>query len=188
MSLTIAIISLIISVLTFWFTRLYTGTIKMTRPTIICFLGQNGGDNSKIFIRTLLYSTADLGKYVQNMFIKVKTNKFTQDFNIWAYGDKEIVRGSGLFINKAGISSYHHFLLPNEVGKFDFKPGEYHLEIFVEVVNKSPKKIFEEQLILTEQQSNDLKDSKAIYYDWTSDSQSYVGHSDIKQVLQNRLQ
>ena len=103
----------------------------MTRPTIICFLGQNGGDNPKIFIRTLLYSTADLGQYVQDMFIKVQTNEFSQNFNIWAYGDKDIVRGSGLFVNKAGVSCYHHFLLPNEVGKFIFAPGQYKIEIFV---------------------------------------------------------
>jgi hypothetical protein len=114
--------------------------------------------------------------------------ELTQDFNIWAYGDKDIVRGSGLFVNKAGVSCYHHFLLPNEVDKFVFAPGEYRIEIFVEVVNKASKKIFQHQLILNEQQSKDLENGKAIYYDWASNSQCYEGHSDIKQILQNKLQ
>jgi hypothetical protein len=53
MALTISIISLIISFWTFWLTRIRKGSLKMTRPSIICFLGQNGKDEPKIFIRTL---------------------------------------------------------------------------------------------------------------------------------------
>jgi hypothetical protein len=151
-------------------------------------MGQNGNDNPKIFIRTLLYSTAHLGRYLQNMYIKVHMNGANQNFNIWAYGDDKIVRGSGLFISKTGHSSYHHFLLPNEIANFDFAPGEYKIEIFIEVVNRSPKKIFEERITLSEQQSKELRMGKAIYYDWAPDSQSYIGHSDIKQILLGTLQ
>jgi hypothetical protein len=187
MALTISIISLLVSLLTFWLTRMYRGTVKMTRPTIICLLGQNEEDSPKIFIRTLLYSTADNGRYVQDMFIKIRGDHGSQYFNIWAYGDKDIVRGSGLFVNKSGFSSYHHFLLPNEAGKFNFSAGEYVIEIFVEVVNKNPKKLFESKLLLNEQQAEDLINHKAVYFDWVSKTQSYVGHSDIKQILHNRL-
>jgi hypothetical protein len=80
------------------------------------------------------------------MFIKIQTTQVNQNFNIWAYGDKEILRGSGLLVNKTGISTYRHFLIPNEVDQFDFKAGKYKIEIFIEVVNNSPKKIFVEAL------------------------------------------
>lgn len=189
-SLLISTFALLISGMTFWFARVFRGTIKMTRPTIICFLGQNGSDNPKLFVRTLLYSTSERGQYVQNMFVKITTNGGLQSFNIWAYGNnnKDIVRGSGLFVNKAGSAFYHHFLLPNELDKFDFSFGDYRIEIFAEVMNKSPKKIFETSLNLTQLQSYDLNNGKAIYYDWISDSQSYIGHSDIKSILESKLQ
>ena len=112
MALTISIVSLIISGLTFWLTRIRKGSLRMTRPSIICFLGQNGNDEPKIFIRTLLYATADQGQYIQNMFVRLHRAERIQNFNIWAYGDNGIVRGSGLFASKTGVSANHHFLLP----------------------------------------------------------------------------
>ena len=135
MTLTISIISLIISGLTFWLTRIRKGTLKMTRPSIICFLGKNGIDEPKIFIRTLLYSTSDQGQYIQNMFIRLHRAETIQNFNVWAYGDNGLVRGSGLFVSKGGVSNYHHFLLPKNE-QWDFVAGEYKLEVIAETVNK----------------------------------------------------
>lgn len=89
-ALIISLFSLIISGLTFWLTKIKKGNLKMTRPSIICFLGQNGNDEPKIFLRTLLYGTADQGQYVQNMFVRVHRAETIQNFNIWAYGDKEL--------------------------------------------------------------------------------------------------
>ncbi len=179
MALTISILSLIISGLTFWLTRIWKGSLKMTRPSIICFLGQNGGDEPKIFIRTLLYGTSDQGQYIQNMFIRLHRAKTIQNFNVWAYDDGGLVRGSGLYVSKGGISSYHHFLLPkNEL--WDFVSGDYTLEVFAETVDKSTKKIFEQKLPLTHEQSNDLKQGKAIYYDWTPNIEQYLSHTDNK--------
>jgi hypothetical protein len=59
MALTISIVSLIISGLTFWLTRIWKGSLKMTRPSIICFVGQNGGDEPKVFVRILLFVTCN---------------------------------------------------------------------------------------------------------------------------------
>lgn len=71
-SLIISIVALAISGATFWLTRLKKGIVKMTRPTIIFFGPDGGGErHNKVFIRTLLYSTSDRGQYVQNMFIRL---------------------------------------------------------------------------------------------------------------------
>lgn len=177
MALTISIISLIISGLTFWLTRIRKGSLRMTRPSIICFLGQNGNDEPKIFIRTLLYATADQGQYIQNMFVKICRAETTQNFNVWAYGDKGIVRGSGLFTGKTGVSVYHHFLLPKNE-QWNFGAGEYRLEVYAETVDNSTKKLFEQKLSLTPEQSNDIAQGKAIYFDWAPNTQQYISHSD----------
>lgn len=177
MALTISILSLIISGLTFWLTRIRKGSLKMTRPSIICFLGQNGNDEPKVFMRTLLYGTSDQGQYIQNMFIRLRRAETIQNFNIWAYGDKGIVRGSGLFVSKSGSSIYHHFLLPKNE-RWDFVSGDYIFEVFAETVNDSIKRIFEQKLSLTTEQSNDIKQGKAVYFDWAPNTGQYVSHSD----------
>ncbi|PKV52230.1 hypothetical protein ATE84_4337 [Aquimarina sp. MAR_2010_214] len=176
-TLTLSIVALTISGLTFWLTKIRKGTLKMTRPSIICFLGQNGKDEPKVFIRTLLYGTSDQGQYVQNMFIRLKRSETIQNFNVWAYNDDELVRGSGLFVNKGGVSSYHHFLLPKNES-WDFSAGLYELEVFAETVNKRPKKIFEQKLTLNNEQSLDLKKGKAVYFDWVPNQQDYLSHVD----------
>ena len=117
-------------------------------PSIICFLEQNGKDEPKIFIRTLLYATADQGQYIQNMFVKICRAETTQNFNVWGYGDNGLVRGSGLFANKTGVSVYHHFLLPKSV-QWNFCEGDYRLEVYSETVDNSTKKLFEQKLTLT---------------------------------------
>ncbi|GAB3416312.1 hypothetical protein [Niabella aquatica] len=79
----------------------------MTRPTIICLVGKNGDDEPKVFLRTLLYCTSDQGQYIQNMFIRIYTPQTGYDFNVWAYGDSGLVRGSGLFVSKTGASIFN---------------------------------------------------------------------------------
>ncbi|MDB5209467.1 MAG: hypothetical protein JWQ30_294 [Sediminibacterium sp.] len=104
-TLVVSIIALSISFLTFWLTRIKRGSLKMTRPTVI-FFGPDGRgkDHKKVFIRTLLYSTSEQGKYIQNMFIRLQRDESIQNFNIWVYDNNGLVRGSRLFVNKTGVS------------------------------------------------------------------------------------
>lgn len=104
LSLSISIIALVISAVTFYYSRLKTGIVKMTKPTTI-FFGSDGKnmehfEHKKVFIRTLLYSTSDKGQYIQNMYIRLTQGESVQNFNVWVYGDNELLRGSGLFIDK----------------------------------------------------------------------------------------
>jgi len=181
LSLTISIIALFISGLTFYYSRMKTGRVKMTKPTTI-FFGPDGKNmehlyHSKVFIRTLLYSTSDKGQYIQNMYARLTRGESIQNFNVWVYGDNELLRGSGLFIDKAGISSNHHFLLPKDGTHYKFLSGEYNLQIFVETVDNASYKIFEQNLPLTVTLHKDMIDNRSsIYYDWEPNSKTYHPH------------
>ncbi|WP_300600948.1 hypothetical protein [Niabella sp.] len=173
MALAISILSLFISALTFWLTRIWKGQLKMTRPTIICLVGKNGGDEPKVFLRTLLYCTSDQGQYIQNMFIRIYTPQTGYDFNIWAYGDSGLVRGSGLFVSKTGVSIYHHFLLSKNE-QLRLIAGNYKLEVYAENSRNVVIKLFEQELTITNEQATALGNEKAVYFNWASNKGQYV--------------
>jgi len=188
-SIIISSIALIISAITFWLTRINKGIVKMTRPTVIYFGPDGGGErHNKIFIRTLLYSTSDRGQYVQNMYIRLQRGETVQNFNIWVYDDKGLVRGSGLFINKSGIACNHHFLLPKDTGNFPFLSGDYILQVYVETIADSPTKIFEQKLHLGEALYKKMIDKNAgTYFDWAPNTQNYSSHVDVKPKEESEL-
>ncbi|WP_178368492.1 hypothetical protein [Flavobacterium chilense] len=174
------------------------GFVKMTRPTIIYFGPDGKGEkHNKVFIRTLLYSTSERGQYIQNMFISLQRGESVQNFNVWVYDDKGLVRGSGLFISKSGIACNHHFLLPKDGNDYSFLSGDYVLKVYVETVNESPKKIFEQKLHLTREHQNEMATKKAgTYFDWAPNTQNYFSHvdsnrekdSDFKNMIEKLLE
>jgi hypothetical protein len=88
----------------------------MTRPAVIYF-GPDGppsqGAAVKVFLRTLLYSTAKRAQIVENMYVTLRRGESVQTLNIWVYGDsKPLLRGSGLRVSEDGFASDHHFVLP----------------------------------------------------------------------------
>ncbi len=180
LSLIISVLALIVSVVTFYLTRIKRGTIKMTKPTVVFFGPDSPGASlNKIFIRTLLYSTSDKGQYIENMYIKLRRGEVIQDFNIWVYGDQNLVRGSGLFVDKHGFTANHHFLTLKDGSDFIFKKGEYLLEVFAEIVNQKPKKIYSQKLLIDEKQGKSIASKNAgIYFDWAPNTQKYHSHID----------
>ncbi len=188
LTIIISLTALIISALTFWLTRIRKGFVKMTRPTVIFFGPDGGGEkHNKVFIRTLLYSSSDRGQYVQNMFIRLQRGESVQNFNVWVYDDKGLVRGSGLFINKSGIACNHHFLLPKDGNNYSFLSGDYILQVYVETVDESPRKIFEQKLHLTKQQQDEMLTKKSgTYFDWAPNTQNYFSHVDSNPSKYNK--
>lgn len=189
LSIIISSIALVISALTFWLTRIRKGIVKMTRPTIIYFGPDGGGErHCKIFVRTLLYSTSDRGQYIQNMYIRLQRGETIQNFNVWVYDDRGLVRGSGLFVNKNGIACNHHFLLPKDMSNFSFLPGDYLLQVYIETVDNIPKKIFEQKLTLTEKECTEMAAKCAgIYFDWAPNMQDYSSHVDKRPKEETEL-
>lgn len=152
----------------------------MTRPTVI-FFGPDGRGkkHNKVFIRTLLYSTSDKGIYIQNMFVRLHRGESVQNFNVWVYDSGGLVRGSGLFISKTGIACNHHFLMPKDGTNFEFLTGDYLMEIFIEPVDEKPKKIFEQRLMLTKTQEQEMGTRRVgTYFDWAPNTQNYFSHVD----------
>lgn len=180
-SIIISAVALIISGITAWLALFHKGTIKMTQPTIFFFGPDGTSGPPKIFLRTLLFSTANKGHIVENMYIKLQRGESVQNFNIWVYGEKEtLARGSGLFVGKEGITCNHHFLLPKDGTTFKFLPGEYTLKIFLSLLGrKTPILLFTQNLSLSKEFAEEINnENSGVYFDWGPDSKSYHSHLD----------
>lgn len=151
----------------------------MTQPTVI-FFGPDGGPagENKVFLRTLLYSTSRRGQMIESMHITVRRKESQQNFSIWVYGDKQMARGSGLFVGHEGIACNHHFLLPKDGVQFAFLAGDYHLRVFAKrVADREAKQLFEVKLHVTDAHATALQNREAgIYFDWGPDQSVYHAH------------
>lgn len=180
LSIIISAIALVISVFTLWITRYRMGVVRMTRPTTI-FLGPDGNGTviSKIFIRTLLYSTADRGQYIENMYVQLyERSGKVNNFVLWICGERDnLARGSGLFVDRKGIVANHHFLI-NDV-QHRFGQGKYTLEVYAITVGGTTKRLFRQKLEITQQQAQLMRKRDAgIYYDWDPFRQNYLTRID----------
>jgi hypothetical protein len=155
----------------------------MTLPTVIYF-GPDGGSKAtpppqKIYLRTLLYSTGKRGHIIENMFVRLHRGETRQNFNVWVYGDKDLHRGSGLFVPETGLATNHHFLLPPDGTYFHFSSGHYLLEVFVtESGARSPKRpLHTVRLEITPENYKALNQpGHGLYFDWGPDAARYFAH------------
>lgn len=185
-SFAISCLALIVSGATAWLTFFRKGQLLMTQPTTV-FLGPDGlsyeEKKSKIYLRTLLYSTAKRGHVLESIHVSLQRNESKQNFNIWVYGEKNnLQRGSGLFIPQDGVTFDHHFLLPADGANFSFLAGTYNLTVFAKTVGeKTLRKIISINLSVSESQANLMSQpNTGIYFDWGPDQQSYHSHIDTK--------
>ena len=159
----------------------------MTQPTVV-FFGPDGpkfdSGKNKVYLRTLLYSTAKRGKVLESLHVSLQRNESKQNFNIWVYGDKgDLKRGSGLFVAQEGITFDHHFLLPDDGADFNFFSGPYRLTVFAKLVGEVvPKELLTISLTVSESQALRLSEpNTGIFFDWSPDQQSYHSHITTKQ-------
>jgi hypothetical protein len=182
LALLVSFLSLAVSAVTAWFTLLRKGEIKMTLPTVIYF-GPDGGSKTepppeKVFLRILLYSTGKRGHIIENMLVRLHRGETQQNFNVWAYGDKNLNRGSGLFVPETGYATNHHFLLPPNGTSFQFSIGQYVLEVFVtEIEARVPRLLWTAKLEITPENYRDFKQpGHGLYCDWRPDAERYFAH------------
>lgn len=148
----------------------------MTKPTVI-FFGPDGGERgiSKLFLRTLLYSTAKRGVVLENLYVRLRRGETQQNFNIWVYGDKDLARGSGIYVGQEGVATNHHFLTPTDIGSFDFAAGDYTLEVFAKSVgNRRVERLSVIDLKISDVEAAKLRmPDHGIYFDWGPDAGQY---------------
>ena len=178
-SLGIAGAALAVSFTNAYLTLFRRGTVRMTQPTTIYF-GPDGARDPlpKVYLRTLLYSTAKRGQIIESMFVRLRRGESVQTFNIWVHGPETLVRGSGLYVGENGVVSDHHFLLPDDGTKFDFLRGAYKLEVYASLVNRSQsRRLADITLSVSDRVADQLQDKQyGVYFDWGPDSRQYHAH------------
>ena len=180
-TIVIACLSLAISAITAWLTLLRKGTVRMTQPTMI-FFGYDPDGSSKVFLRTLLYSTSKRSQIVESMFIRLQRGESSQTFNIWVYGNGSLARGSGIKVGPDGVTYNHHFLIPKDGTVYEFLAGDYVVEVYAALVNaRSPILLYRLRLSLSSEHATALKDRNVgVFFDWGPDSQKYHAYIDIR--------
>ncbi|HEY6529739.1 MAG TPA: hypothetical protein VIZ65_13685 [Cellvibrionaceae bacterium] len=156
----------------------------MTKPTVI-FFGPDGFESkkNKIYLRTMLYSTAKRGQVLESLHISLRRNESKQNFNIWVYGERgNLKRGSGLFVPLEGVIFDHHFLLPEDGSNFTFQGGTYNLAVIAKLVGEpSIQELASIRLVINDSQASELvKPNMGIYFNWGPDQQSYHSHLEKK--------
>jgi len=138
LSLSISLLSLIISAATLWLTYLRRGRLCMTQPTVVFF----GFDTvphvtAKVFLRTLLYSSAVRGQVVEGMYAVLRHEENVRTFSFWGYGETErLSPGSGVYVDRAGLAANHHFVMSVHEADYGFAPGHYQISVFARVVGR----------------------------------------------------
>jgi len=178
-SIPISIVSLLISLGTFWLVFVRRGRLKMTTPTIV-FFGYDRTPNptAKVFVRTLLYCTATRGVAIEGMYASISSNKDTQTFSFWGYGESEnLTVGSGLHISQSGFSANHHFVSSVQDKVFDFVHGDYVIEVYAQVVGKrKPMKLKAIKVKLPSDLASVLCSREGVLFERTLDG-TYIGHA-----------
>lgn len=181
LSLAISFLALAVSGVTLWLTFLHKAHLKMTQPTTVFFGPDDhtfSGD-SKVYLRTLLYSTAKRGYVLESLHLSVQRNETKQNFNVWVYGERgDLARGSGLFVPQDGITLNHHFLLPKDGSNFAFLSGTYTLTVYAKGVGQqAPTELMTIPLSISEPVAKELSEpNTGVFFDWSPDKQVYHAH------------
>lgn len=173
-------IALVVSVFTLWLTVLRRGTVRSTHPTFVAirydFVGKKRAQ-AKIFFRSLLFSTGKRGRVVESLFLRVKEGSRTAEFSFWGRGDKDLIRGSGMFVPETGVVTNHHFNPVDSDLFFLFSGGAYSVELVAKISGRErlvslwnitlemPAGIFSSTSIARE---------TAVFYSWSPEQRRYV--------------
>jgi hypothetical protein len=181
-SLGFSALALTVSAVTAWLTLFRRGELRMTPPNLIYF-GPDGGAGGpetrrlKVFLRTLLYSTARRGQVVESMFVNVQRGESRQNFSFWAYGNGEerLSIGSGLFVGEDGVAHNHHFVLPRDGSEFRLSAGEYTVRVYAKTTHdREPRELRSVRLTITDAQAAELsRPLVGIFFAWGPEQNRY---------------
>jgi hypothetical protein len=135
----VSALGLALSFFTLWFTILRRGTVRSTHPSFIAFrydFLDNKVVQAKIFFRALLFSRGKRGQVIESLFLRVREGSRQAEFSFWGYGDKDLIRGSGLFVPDTGVATYHHFNPVDAETFFHFSQGSHSLELMAKLLGR----------------------------------------------------
>jgi hypothetical protein len=178
----VSVVALVVSLGTAWFTIFRRGTVRSTHPAIIAFSYDfTAGKEplAKVFLRTLLFSTGKRGQFIESLFLRVKEGSTATEFSFWGYGDKDLIRGSGLFVPESGLVTYHHF---NSITRtpFLFSAGKYKLELVAKLVGQpSLVSLFNVELeVQNTPFSSPISQDAVVYFNWSAEQGQYIASSE----------
>ncbi|MCB4362513.1 hypothetical protein KIH07_02130 [Hydrogenophaga taeniospiralis] len=181
----VSVVALAVSLFTLWFTALRRGTVRSTHPSFIAirydFVGKKA-PQAKIFFRSLLYSTGKRGQVVESLFLRVREGSRQVEFSFWGLGDKDLIRGSGLFVPETGVATNHHFNPIDAETLFLFSGGTYSLELVAKLVGReSPVSLWRVAIeVPAEVFGPTIARERAIFYSWSPEQSSYVASSESR--------
>ncbi|GAB4360692.1 MAG: hypothetical protein Kow00114_14610 [Kiloniellaceae bacterium] len=175
----LSVLALLISLFTFWFSVIRRGQVRSTHPSFIAFRYDFVGKKhpqAKIFFRSLLYSTGKRGHVVESLFLRVSEGSRKAEFSFWGYGDKDLVRGSGLYVPEAGVATNHHF---NPVDPNDFfllSGGTYSIELVAKLVGQ--KRLIPLWKVMLEMPAvaygKSIARETAVFFSWSPEQSRYI--------------
>jgi hypothetical protein len=175
----VSAVALVLSLFTLWFTALRRGTVRSTHPSFIAFRYDFVGTKApqaKIFFRALLFSTGKRGQVIESLSLRVREGSRQAEFSFWGLGDKDLIRGSGLFVPETGVATNYHFNPIDSETLFLFSGGSYSLELVAKLVGRErlvslwsvalevPAGVF----------GSIIAREKAIFYSWSPEQRAYV--------------
>ena len=176
---TVSVLALAISLFTLWFSVIRRGRVCSTHPSFVAFRYDFVGKKApqaKIFLRSLFYSTGKRGHVVESLFLRVAEGSRQAEFSFWGYGDKDLVRGSGLFVPETGIATNHHFNPIDADELFLFSGGTYSLELVAKLVGR--KRLASLWKVTLEMPAGAFDKSiareTAVFFSWSPEQASYI--------------
>jgi hypothetical protein len=176
----ISALALGVSLFTAWYTILRRGTVRCTHPSFVAFRYDFIDKNvpqAKIFLRALLFSTGKRGRVVESLFLRVREGERSSEFSFWGHGDKELVRGSGLFVPETGVVSNHHFNPIDSDQLFRFSGGSYSLELVAKLVGQETLvSLWRGKLeIPAGTFDSTIARERAVFFSWSPERRQYIG-------------
>lgn len=174
-----SVVALAVSVFTAWFTIFRRGTIRSTHPSFLAFRYDFVDKNvpqAKIFLRVLLFSTSKRGHVIESLFLRVREASRRAEFSFWGYGDKDLIRGSGLFTPETGVVANHHFNPVDTNTLFRFSAGSYSLELMAKVIGRT--RLISLWNITLEMPAgpfdSSIARSTAVFFNWSPEQNCYI--------------
>ncbi|MBZ9662934.1 hypothetical protein LB523_28180 [Mesorhizobium sp. ESP-6-4] len=127
-------------------------------------------------MRALLFSTGKRGRVAESLFLRVHHGEQQTEFSFWGMGDKDLVRGSGLFVPETGIATNHHFNPLDADELFVFQPGIYSIELVAKLLGRRKlTSLWRIPLQIPDGAfGDDITPDTAVFFNWSAETGRYV--------------